>query len=240
MSSIIFGIGTGALDAFLYDSQPVVIVLTAIVFGVAAGLLLSIVARLLFRSKKISFFGHISKALSLTSAGLILGIGTLIGLEILPHGQWEQIISSPEKPVRFLGQSAFNFWGGSIYIESENGNIYSYKCDSANPCSWTKEGTPPGTPEKNVWSCRAEYVGSHMTPLMLFKKVVDSYQVNICGADYTNQINFLLLDDGTIWVWNNFSSSIYDLMYALPVWLIVSSVAGFLSYIVWLIQTKQT
>ncbi len=200
VSGVIFGLGMIVLDSFLFGCRFPINVLTGMGWGIVSGLILGILAQLLFHSEKKSCFRHISTALLLTVAGFFLGIGSYIGLNKLPHGQWEQIISPPEKPVRFLGQSAFNFWGGSIYIVSENGNIYSYTCDSENPCNWSKSETPPSEPKESSLSCSAGDKGSHPTPLKLFKKVVDAYEVNICGPDYTNQINFIMLDDGTIFI----------------------------------------
>lgn len=234
-SGVIFGLGISALDSFLYENNLIFITIAGLVSGIAAGFIFAFIAHLLFRPEKISCLRHITTASLLTVAGFILGIGFFIALENLPHGQWQQIISPPEKAVRFIGQSAFTFWGGSVYIESENGNIFSYTCDSENPCNWAKEETPPSESEGNFWSCPSGYNSSSATPIMLFKRVIDSYQVNICGVDYTNQINLILLDDGTIWVWNRFSSG-YNIIFFGPVWLIVSSGAGFLGYIALLIR----
>jgi hypothetical protein len=75
------------------------------------------------------------------------------------------------------------------------------------------------------------------TPIVWFGTVVDTFEVQICGVDYTNQINFVLLDDGTIWVWNSFSS-MFDL-WLYPIWAIVGSIAGLAGYIAHKVGSKK-
>ena len=192
-SGVVFGIGISGLDAFLYDRNLIIIAITGLVSGIVSGLIFGFIAHLLFCPEEISCLRNVITASLLTVAGFIIGIGFFIVLEKLPHGQWQQIVSPPEKAVRFIGQSAFTFWDGSVYIESESGNIFSYTCDSVNPCNWAKEETPPSEPEENYWSCPPGYNRSYATPVILFNKVIDSYEVNICGVDYTNQINLIML-----------------------------------------------
>lgn len=238
VSGVIFGLGIIALDITLYDEKLIISIITGSVSGIGAGLIFGFIAHLMSGREKISCVRHISTALLLTVTGLFLGIGSFYVLGSIPHGQWEQILSPPEKAIRFVGQSDVTFWGGSVFIESESGHIYSYNCDSENPCNWTKEEILPGEPEENFWSCPSGYKGSHATPLILFKKVIDSYEVNICGIDYTNQINMILLDDGSIWVWNRFSS-VNEIISFVPKWLIVSSGAGFSGFIALLVRKRK-
>lgn len=110
VSGIIFGLGMSALDAFLYDRNLLFILLVGVVSGSVSGLCFGVIAHYLSRSENTSCL----TGFLLTLAGFLLGIGSFIGLGKLPHGQWEQIISPPEKSVRFIGQSAFTFWGGSV------------------------------------------------------------------------------------------------------------------------------
>jgi len=35
--------------------------------------------------------------------------------------------------------------------------------------------------------------------------VRDSYHTGICGPDYVNQIEVIILDDESLWAWNRFS-----------------------------------
>lgn len=238
VSGVIFGIGIGALDDLLYDDNWLGTVLVGLFSGLLFGLFLGFIARILSHIKTASCLRHLLTAFSFTVAGLLLGIVLFIGINELPHGQWGQVMPPPEKPVLVLGQSAFTYWGGSIFIESEEGNIFSYMCDTENPCKWNKEEFPPIKPEETLWSCPPDYKGSYIAPTILFGKIVDSYEVNICGVDYTNQINLVILEDGTIWVWNRFSSAI-ERGFIFPIWLAVSLGASLMGYFASLIGRKK-
>lgn len=167
------------------------------------------------------------------------GVGEALALVIadLPHGHWRPLAAAPEKPVRFLTNSAFTFWGGSIYVETESGSIWAHSCDSANPCGWQKAEALPPPPEKNFWSCEGRTVSSGLAP-PFFENVHDTYTVNVCGVDYVQHLAFILSETGTIWVWSDFQSaleSIGDLMVAG----VVSGAIGFLSVFILLAYRRK-
>jgi hypothetical protein len=240
VGGIIFGLGMIMLDILTYDQQNwLAAIFTGIITGILSGLCLGFVAHHLFRAIKISWVRHIVTALLLTATGLLLGIGSFFILDRIPHGQWEQVTPPPpEKAVSFLEHSKFNFFGGTIYIESENGNIFSYKCPSENPCNWIKENSVPSEPEDNYDVCSPERQLSYIPPMLLFKKVADSARADVCGPDYDIQVNLIILNDGTVWMWEKYFS-VYMLVFILPVWLILSLIAGFASYLALLGQKNK-
>ena len=233
VSGILVGLVMGAFGIVYYVDYWLMVLLVGGVSGIVFGFCLGVIANVLTRSGQSGCLC----AFLLMLAGFILGPVLFFAVDQLPHGQWWQLASPPEKAVRFVGQSAFNFWGGSIYVETESGNYYSHTCDSENPCFWAEEEAPPGESEENFWSCQPGNFRSVATPIVWFGTVVDTFEVQMCGADYTDQINFVLLDDGAIWVWNNFSS-MFDL-WLYPIWSIVGSIAGLAGYIAYKVGSKK-
>jgi hypothetical protein len=184
---------------YRYDNLLLTIptsLLAGTIFGAILGVTVYFVGKQL-RNTVINFLG-----LSLLTGviGLILGNFLVYQIEKLPHGYWRPLITAPEKPVRFIGNSDFTFWGGSIYVETEQGNILSHTCDSVNPCGWTWETALPVPSEENFWRCQPNFEGKG-TPPPLFERAVDTYEVNVCGADYTQRLKFALLESGSILVW---------------------------------------
>ncbi len=237
VSGIVVGIGVCVLDVYLYEYNWLVIILKGGIFGALFGLCLGFIARAISSVKTKSCLHHLLAVFSLSVAGLLLGIGVIFGLDRLPSGQWYQILPPPEKPVHFIGQSAYTFWGGTFFIESESGNIFSYTCIAEDPCEWKKEEILPGKPEENRWTCPPDYEGSYIPPIILFEKVIDTYQIDICGVDYTIQANLAIRGDGTIWAWTRFSGN--EFFFAIFVWPIVCAGVGFLAYLLMVIRRKK-
>ncbi len=224
-SGVFTGAGIGAIDALLYEHDLVALILTGILTGTMSGFVLGSIAHNLSRSVKWFCLRVFGIAIILVIIGFILNIGYSIGLSKIPHGQWQQLPSPQEEPTRFLGQSGFNFFGGIIYVEAESKNIYSFSCYSLNPCEWKKVGNLPSGPEKSIQVCPPGSKGSYITPLVLSKKVIDRFEVNICGADYTIQQEWIILNDGTIWYWERYFSSLEPL-FLIAASFVVSLLAG--------------
>lgn len=237
-SGIISGAGIATADALLYEHNPLALILTGVLTGTLSGFILGFIAHNLFRSKKGFCLRIIGIVILLVVIGFILNIGYFIGVSKIPHGQWSQLPSPPEKPVRFLGQSGFNFFGGIIYVETGTKNIYSFSCYSLNPCDWKKVDNLPSGPEKNIEVCPPGSKWSYATPLLLFKKVIDRFKVNICGADYTIQQDWIIVDDGTIWYWDRYFSAMEPIFF-IAASLIISVLAGILGSLVLLIKRKK-
>lgn len=206
VTSILFGATTLYLYWQGYGLNSISALLI-VVAGLAYGLTLSLCAYFLTKFLKVSLTNFLRVLLVLSVAGLILGTLLLRQVYQIPHGNWTQLQSPPEKPVKFLANSPFDIWGGTIYVETDRGNIFSHTCDEENPCYWKEEESVPKQPAETFWTCPPNHKGEFQTPPAP-GRVLDSREVNVCGVDYGIQINFILLDNGTIWVWNKFSSAI--------------------------------
>ena len=72
---------------------------------------------------------------------------------------------------------------------------------------------------------------------MLFKQVIDRFEVKICGADYTNQLNWIILNDGTVWFWDRWFSA-YEPIFFIGASLLISLIAGIISGFVLMMQKR--
>ena len=234
VSGLLFGISTGILDVFLSRGVLYDIKITgATISGVLSGVCFGFIGYLLARSNSTSYLKQITKASSLIVTGLFLGVIAIIGLSKLPHGQWQQTTPPPEKPIRFLKQPSYL---GSFYIQSKNGGIFSYTCDiyNINHCRWNKQEAPPSESPANSWNreCNNGHLTEFLlTPIFLFKRIIDAHEYSECdGITIPVQTNFVLLNDGTIWVMTRiYPELVYDII--IPIWLVTSSLIGFVGYL---------
>ena len=238
VSGLLFGISTGILEFFLYLGRPYDFLATAAaISGVLSGHCFGFIGYLLTRSNSTSYLKQITRASSLIVTGLFLGIIVIIGLSKLPHGQWRQTTPPPEKPIQFLKQPSFL---GSFYIQSENGRIFSYTCDiyNINTCRWNKQEAPPSESPTNSWKeCNNGHLTKFLlTPIFLFKKIIDTHEYSECdGISVPVQTNFVLLNDGTIWIMTRiYPELVYDII--TPIWLATSSLIGFAGYLALLFE----
>lgn len=241
ISGIIFGLVMFALDILLFDSQNwFFAIFLGLITGLLSGLCLWFIAYLLFRTINISWACHTITALLLTMTGVLLGLGLFFIMDRIPRSHWIQVAPPPpERANHFLDQSNFNFFGGTIYIMSENGNIFSYKFSSESPPYWIKESSLPGEPEVSYEDCPPGRKLTYIPPILLFKKIADSAQIDLCGPDYEIQVNLIILDDGSVWFWQKYDS-VYMFVFILPLWLIIGFIAGFTSYRTLIRQSKMT
>ena len=239
VSGLLFGISTGILDVFLSRGVLYDIKITgATISGVLSGVCFGFIGYLLARSNSTSYLKQITKASSLIVTGLFLGVIAIIGLSKLPHGQWQQTTPPPEKPIQFLKQPSFL---GSFYIQSENEGIFSYTCDiyNINHCRWNKQEAPPSESPANSWNreCNNGHLTEFLlTPIFLFKRIIDAHEYSECdGITIPVQTNFVLLNDGTIWVMTRiYPELVYDII--IPIWLATSSLIGFAGYLALLFE----
>jgi hypothetical protein len=107
VSGTLLGLGMGVFGIVYYVDHWLMILLVGGMSGIIFGFCLGVIANVLTRSGQ---SGCVC-AFLLMLAGFFLGLVLFLGVHQLPHGQWWQLVSPPEKAVRFVGQSAFNFWG---------------------------------------------------------------------------------------------------------------------------------
>jgi hypothetical protein len=105
---------------------------------------------------------------------------------------WTQL-PTPEEPVVELVES--KAWSSDVYVRTASGTVYL--CSSEDGCSEWNEDVPDSS---NVDECTAP---ATRIPSSLSGTPVDSLEAYYC-SDSSLQVNFVLLDDGTIWGWDHF------------------------------------
>ena len=209
--------------------------LMSLLVGVCAGVLFGVItggiACILAALMGYSCLNFMVVTLAVGIVGLLAGMGIyVIGVGLVPSGRWEPILGPPEKPVEFVTNSPFTSWGGAIYVRTVNDSLYSYTCNSENPCIWKKETSVPDRFGPNHWTCGSNEETRYAPPPPRAPGAVkDSYEANMCGPDAINQSNLIILEDGTIWVWSKISGqeSIYFLMLCGVVSPIIALVGAF-------------
>lgn len=129
---------------------------------------------------------------------------------LLPEGDWRELEKPPERLTQFVTNTPLHFFGGEIYASTADGTLYATTCDG-DVCGWEKkEVLPPPADKSSYWS---GFCVDDSKPKGIILKpstpgnVIDSYETRYCGPDYVNNIFFILLDDGSVWVWNKFDSA---------------------------------
>ncbi len=216
VSGLLFGISTGILDVFLSRGVLYDIKITgATISGVLSGVCFGFIGYLLARSNSTSYLKQITKASSLIVTGLFLPHRIIVS-----HGQWHK----PPLQNQSISKASYL---GSFYIQSKNGGIFSYTCDiyNINHCRWNKQ--------RECNNGQTEFL---LTPIFLFKRIIDAHEYSECdGITIPVQTNFVLLNDGTIWVMTRiYPELVYDII--IPIWLATSSLIGFAGYLALLFE----
>jgi hypothetical protein len=163
-------------------------------------------------------------------SGFILGMVSFWGMSLIPKGSWQQLEPPPENVIEIMDEGVFNFWGGIISVRTISNRILLYQCVGELPCGWLEPD--PNEPDIDTPNeiCTLDRQGKRFPAPLAPGKVVSSRIFDVCGADYTIQYNFILLENGTIWEWDRYWS-VYEILLFYPfmgfVGMIVSIISGF-------------
>lgn len=121
--------------------------------------------------------------------GLLGGWGLYIALQFAPFGRWTYIAHPPADATKILG-----YYYQKVQVQAVDNNIYS--CTRADGC--VQDIMPPVI--TNIGGCKPS------TPaLVLFPfppgKIVNSLALHCQGVDVVVQIQFVILENGSIWEW---------------------------------------
>ncbi len=122
------------------------------------------------------------------SGSLAIGLGFL-ALRFAPLGKWEQVPNPTEKAVRIITYDT-----RSLYVSTESEKIYI--CDVwGDICEEVGDQDVVDHPDL----CKSAHQLVPNPP----DKPIDQREFHLCGADMTIQLDYVILDDGTIWEWSN-------------------------------------
>jgi hypothetical protein len=165
-------------------------------------------ARLLDRGYK--------RVLFVLLAGLMGGMCGILAFRIderlprAPQGSWKQLPQPPARLTGFVGNTPMSALGGTIYAATADGTLYAFALGGESE-EWSQvSAVPTPPPADSYWAGTCPegdglLEGSIRTP-QAPGRVVDSYAVRYCGPDYQNDVFFILLEDGSVWEWNQFWS----------------------------------
>jgi hypothetical protein len=143
---------------------------------------------------------------------------------------WEKIEPCPEKPVEITAYSNFSLSSEIIYVKTDTQSLYSYERAYQKPDIWKKI---EAIPNESISAYYLEGVKRYKTPDTP-GKVIDNLDVLIQGPDYSLQVDYILIEDGTLWRWDRMTSAL-DITVFFVIG-IVGAIASFLSSLTLLIK----
>ncbi len=207
-------------------TNPLTSIEVSLLVGAIAGLILAALSELIIR---LMVFGGCATSLLaglFAVVGLIMGIAAFFAMLYVPRGDWQKLPQPPEKITQFAGSGSNNLNRQAVYARSADGKLYKLSCTNTSSCSWAEISSIPDSSEAIIPNntCPAGQGSRYPTPYPP-GKVAASYQADVCGAEFTNQYNYIILQDGSLWMWKR-SSNNYEPISGLPLFATVGLVLG--------------
>jgi hypothetical protein len=143
--------------------------------------------------------------------GALLGVAAFVFTYVFP--MWQPVTAPPEKGVEILE-------GNTLYIRTTAGNIYQYGPSSYKDDTTEWSRVDQVNHEASGYECN---FGGFATPIPP-GKVISQLESHPCIVDASSQVNYILLEDGSIWRWEKTAGEL-DLL-ILPVGVIVAAAIG--------------
>jgi hypothetical protein len=132
-------------------------------------------------------------------AGFIIGalLATTVFVFEFVFPIWIPVMAPPEKAVKLLTYHNNGFDDNTLYVRTESGSVYAFRVASfgASDIEWKK--AEQTYPEANDYECN---FGKFPTPNPP-GKIVSQLESHPCVVDSSNQVNYIILEDGSIWRW---------------------------------------
>ncbi len=151
-------------------------------------------------------------------------IGALLGIAVFVFAvffrPWQQLKAPPENAVEILAFHTPGFESGILYIHTSSGSIYAYSpfSDGTSNAEWTK--VEQVNQEESNYECN---LGEFSTPTPP-GRIVSQLESHPCLVDGESQVNFIILEDGSVWKWEGGSSEL-DLL-LIPLGVVVAVIGG--------------
>jgi hypothetical protein len=229
-SGIPFGLIVGLASSGLFFESITSSIIIGILAFIIFGLVQATIASLFSRSVHVSGCSFFILAGILCLVGLLSGVLSFWVMSIIPQGQWYQLDSPPEKAVEIIDNSASNHWNGNIYVRTISNKILFYDCSIGTSCQWVEVNSiPTESGEDKGFPTYAPcfWVRYYPTP-SIPGKVVSSQKYYVVGGEATEQLNYVLLEDGSIWEWVRVSNGLVTLVFP-PLLGFIGMLIGFFS-----------
>jgi hypothetical protein len=131
-------------------------------------------------------------------AGFIIGalLATTVFVFEFVFPIWIPVMPPPEKATKLLAYHDNAFEDNTLYVRTTDGNIYAYGPSSygGNDIKWRI------VKEVNQEASGYECAGKFSTPNPP-GKIVSQLESHPCIVDSSTQVNYIILEDGSIWQW---------------------------------------
>ncbi|CAG0942993.1 hypothetical protein ANRL1_01164 [Anaerolineae bacterium] len=145
--------------------------------------------------------------------GTVGGLAGAVGSNMEYKGafvSWQRLTAPPQKPVEIVGAKMGRDGWATIHVKTMDNRIYS--CRGRSVECWVETNAPANKVENfGGGSCVGSKSKSPYSVSNPPGKVVDRIQVEFCGADYGTLIEYAILDDGNVWMWNHTSGALAGL-----------------------------
>ncbi len=137
------------------------------------------------------------------------GLGLLVLLVLVqrpqqPVGSWEKLPQPPVPLIRFVADPYEPSLDGQVYASTADGALYALDC-SGESCAWSeREAIPPPADAEESWCLDLDTQDGVLAMPMAPGRVMDTYAWRECVHDFWIDSHYILLDDGSVWVWESY------------------------------------
>ncbi|MFN8459719.1 MAG: hypothetical protein U0401_34575 [Anaerolineae bacterium] len=121
--------------------------------------------------------------------------------------RWERLPPLPQPPLQLVGGAIAGNFRGVVYVKTIDGQVYACRPRETDAC-WLKTNTPSkgGSEDETCAAYPLRYtVAEPPGP------VKEHLRVQWCHFEAGAQNDFVLLEDGSIWVWQHWDANYLNL-----------------------------
>lgn len=161
------------------------------------------------------------------TVGIIIGawLGIAAFVFVIFFHPWQQIMTPPENAVELLAYHGNAFEDNTLYIRTASGNLYAYgpSSHSTDDVKWRR--VEQVNPEASGDEC---HFGEFSTPHPP-GRIISQLESHPCVQDGESQVNHIILEDGSIWKWEEATGEL-DLL-LIPMGAVVAVIGGALGVV---------
>jgi hypothetical protein len=142
-------------------------------------------------------------------------LGVIVFVFAIFFRPWQQIAEPPENAIKLLA-----YQGGILYIRAASGNLFAY---GTSDSKWKSVGQV--NPQASSYECNLRQFSTPRPP----GRIVSQLETHPCVEDATSQVNHILLEDGSIWKWEETTGELDVLL--VPAGVVVAVIGGALGVV---------
>jgi hypothetical protein len=134
-------------------------------------------------------------------------IGALLAIAVLAlefvFPVWLPIMAPPEKAIQLLAYHNNDFEANTLYVRTVSGNVYAFRFLTYGTSDIEWRSVEQANADANNYECN---FGKFSTPRPP-GRMVSQLESHPCVLDSSSQVNYIILEDGSIWRWGK---SVYE------------------------------